>query len=66
MSEEVIKDKNGYVLATLETKGNNIIMYDKYRNRIAQFESNEGYTRDKYGNKIGNGNLLMTLLPKGN
>ena len=66
MSEEVIKDKNGYVLATLETKGNTIIMYDKYRNRIAQFDSNEGYTRDKYGNKIGNGNFLMTLLPKGN
>jgi YD repeat-containing protein len=66
MSEEVIKDKNGYVLAKLETNGTTTIMYDKYHNRIAQFDSNEGYTRDKYGNKIGNGNLLMTLLPRSN
>jgi hypothetical protein len=64
MSEEVIKDKYGYVIAKFETKGTNTIMYDKYHNRIAEYDSNEGYTRDKYGNKVGNGNLLMTLLPK--
>ena len=28
MSEEVIKDKNGYVIAKFETKGTNTIMYD--------------------------------------
>ena len=64
MSEEVIKDKYGYVVAKFETNGTTTIMYDKYHNRMAQFDSNEGYTRDKNGNKIGNGNLLMTLLPK--
>lgn len=64
MSEEVIKDKNGYVLAKFETKGTKTIMYDKYQNRIAEYDSTEGYTRDKYGNKVGNGNLLMTLLPE--
>jgi YD repeat-containing protein len=64
MSEEVIKNKNGYVIAKFETNGTKTIMYDKNHNRIAEFDSIEGYTRDKYGNKLGNGNLLTTLLPK--
>jgi YD repeat-containing protein len=66
MSEEVIIDKYGYVLAKFEKNGTTTVMYDKYHIRIAQFDSNEGYTRDKYGSKIGDGNLLMTLLPISN
>jgi len=31
-------------------------------NRLGSYDSHDGWTRDKYGNPVGRGNLLTTLL----
>jgi hypothetical protein len=35
---------------------------DKYGNRPGEYDSHGGWTRDKYGNPVGQSDLLTTLL----
>lgn len=62
MATEVLRDRNGNRLGTLEDQGNIIVLRDKNGNRLGTYEKNSNVTRDKNGNRIGTGNLLTTLL----
>jgi hypothetical protein len=62
MANEVLRDRNGNVIAQIETNGSKQILRDKVGNKLGEYDSRYNETRDKYSNVIGHGNLLLTLL----
>ena len=57
---QVLKDRYGRKLGEIRDEGNRQTIYDKYGIRLGYYDGR--YTFDKYGRKIGEGNLLATLL----
>lgn len=60
MEKEVLRDRGGSRIGTIETKGDKQIIRDRSGYKLGEFDGK--YTRDKYRHKIGEGNLLTTLL----
>ena len=58
--EEILKDKYGRRIGRIVTLGNKKIMYDSSNRRLGEFDGR--ITKDALGRKIGEGNLLVTLL----
>jgi hypothetical protein len=59
---EVLRDKYGNRIGEIQTSGAKQILRDKHGNRLGEYDANTNRTRDKYGNPVGSGNLLLTLL----
>ena len=58
-----IRDSNGALIAfTTEDYQGNTILNDKHGVYLGLYNPNENETRDKYGVRIGTGNLLGTLI----
>ena len=57
---QVLKDNLGRKLGEIRDEGTRQTIYDRYGSRLGYFDGR--YTYDKYGRKIGEGNLLATLL----
>jgi hypothetical protein len=62
MANEVLRDRDGSVIAQIEINGHKRILRDKVGNKIGEYDSRDNKTRDKYGNQVGTGDLLLTLL----
>lgn len=62
MATEILRDKRGIRLGTLEDTGNQIVLRDARGNRLGTYEKKSNVTRDARGNRVGTGNLLTTLL----
>ena len=59
---EKLRDKHGNFLGKIRTEGSKQTLWDRHFNRLGSYDSHDGWTRDKYGNPVGRGNLLTTLL----
>lgn len=57
---QVLKDKYGVKIGEIRDEGNKQVLYNKYGERLGWYIN--GVTYDKYNAKIGEGNLLTTLL----
>ena len=59
---EVLRDKYGNRIAEIQTTGSKQVLRDKYGNRVGEYDARTDRTVDKFGNPVGSGNLLLTLL----
>jgi len=59
---EVLRDKYGNFLGEIRIDGSKQTLRDKHFNPLGSYDSRDDWTRDKYGNPVGRGNLLVTLL----
>jgi|SoimicMinimDraft_13_1059741.scaffolds.fasta_scaffold233294_1 hypothetical protein len=59
---EVLRDKYGNPVGEIQTTGSKQVLRDKYGNRLGEYDARTNRTVDKYGNPVGSGNLLLTLL----
>ena len=62
MSSEVLRDKSGHKLGTIETNGSRQVIRDASGHKLGEFDGK--VTRDASGHKIGDGNLFTMLLNK--
>jgi hypothetical protein len=46
----------------IQTTGSKQVLRDKYGSRLGEYDARTNRTVDKYGNPVGSGNLLLTLL----
>ena len=63
MSGQVLRDSMGRKLGeiTTDTHGRQTLR-DEMGRKLGEYDPNTDVTRDAMGHKVGNGNLLMTLL----
>ena len=59
---KVLRDKYGNRIGEIEISGSKRTLRDKYGNRLGEYDSHDNWTRDKYGNPVAQGDLLVTLL----
>ena len=59
---EILRDKYGMRIGEIRIEGSKQTLWDKHYNRLGSYDSHDDWTRDKYGNFVGRGNLLVTLL----
>lgn len=57
---EVLKDRYGIKQGEIRENGRELVIYDRYGNKLGSYR--DGKTYDKYGNLYGYGNWLATLL----
>ena len=48
--------------ARYQIDGSKQVLVDKYFVRLGSYDSHDDLTRDKYGNVVGRGNVLVSLL----
>jgi hypothetical protein len=59
---QILRDKYGVVLGEIRVEGSKQTLWDRHFNRLGDYDTRTDWTRDKYGNVVGRGNLLTTLL----
>ena len=59
---EVLRDRYGDRIGEIQINGSKSTLRDKCGNPLGSYDSHDDFTRDLYGNPIGKGNLLVTLL----
>jgi hypothetical protein len=59
---QILRDKYGVVLGEIRVEGSTQTLWDRHFNRLGDYDTRTDWTRDKYGNVVGRGNLLTTLL----
>ena len=59
---ETLRDKYGERLGEFVVHGSRCELRDRYGYLLGWYDLETNWTRDKYGNPIGRGNLLVTLL----
>ena len=62
MSREVLHDARGTRIGEIETTEHKQILRDRLGARLGDYDFRDNVTRDRRGNRIGTGNLLLTLL----
>jgi hypothetical protein len=62
MSEQILRDKKGNLIAYIKEESNQLVIRDAHRNLLGYYDPKTNITRDKHRNKVGTGNLLTTLL----
>lgn len=58
--DQILKDRLGYKIGTIRTEGSKLVLYDALNYLLGYFDGKCTY--DNHGYKIGEGNLLTTLL----
>jgi hypothetical protein len=59
---EALRDRHGNKLGEVVIRGSISPLHDKHGDRLGQYDTHDGFTRDKYGNIFGRGDLLAALL----
>lgn len=63
MEKEVIKDWQGRILGSLETRSNDdIIVKDFYGRILGSYDSSQNVTKDVYGRILFKGNMAASLI----
>ena len=62
IGREMLRDKYGNFLGEIRIEDSKQTLWDRHYNRLGSYDSHDDWTRDKYGNPVGRGNLLTTLL----
>lgn len=57
-----LKDRYGRRIGYIEDRGTRKEIYDQYGRKLGYY--NGRYTFDRYGRKVGQGDLLSSLLPR--
>ena len=60
--KEILRDRFGNRIGEIETVNGRQILRDKNGNRLGEYDPETRVTRDRVGNRVGTGNLLVTLL----
>jgi len=61
-TEKVIRDRVGTRLGTMIETGNQIVARNRVGTRLGHYDRATNTTRDKWGNKIAEGNTLASLI----
>ena len=61
-SHQVLRDKFGNRIGELQINGSKHILRDKTGNFLGSYDAHDNWTRDKFGNPVAKGDLLVTLL----
>lgn len=61
---DILRDMHGYKIAEVKDDGTTRILCDRYGTRLGRYETSANMTFDQYGNQIGWGDQLATLLGK--
>ena len=59
---QVLRDKSNRRIGEIRSEGSKEVIYDTSNRRLGYFDGR--YTYDNSNRKIGEGNLLTTLLPR--
>ena len=59
---QILRDKYGVVLGEIRIDCSKQTLWDRHFNRLGEYDAGTNRTVDKYGNPVGSGNLLTTLL----
>ena len=59
---KVLRDKYGTRNGTLNDAGNEIVARNQVGSRLGHFDKRTNSTRDRHGNKIGEGNTTASLV----
>lgn len=57
---QILKDRIGNKIGEIRNEGSRQVIYDRIGTRLGYYDGK--YTYDKIGKRIGEGNLLTTLL----
>lgn len=57
---QILKDRHGSTIGQIKTEGKNEAIYDRHGSKLGYFDGRN--TFDRHGRRIGEGNLLTTLL----
>jgi hypothetical protein len=58
----MLRDRYGEKLGELVFKGSRTTLRDRYGYKLGSYDSDTNLTRDTYGNLVGKGDLLTSLL----
>ena len=61
-TREFLRDRYGTIIGQIVTEGTKQTLRDHYGYLLGWYDSSNGLTHDQYGNIVGRGNVLMTLL----
>lgn len=61
-TEKVIRDRVGTRLGTMIDTGNEIVARNRVGTRLGHYDKRTNSTRDRHGNKIGEGNTTASLV----
>jgi hypothetical protein len=59
---DVLRDQYGNRIGEIQIDGSKQVLVDRYFSRLGSYDSHDNLTRDKYGNVVDRGNVLVTLL----
>ena len=59
---DVLRDQYGNKIGEIQTDVSKQVLVDRYFARLGSYDSHDNLTRDKYGNVVGRGNILVSLL----
>ena len=59
---DVLRDRYGNRIGEIQIDGSKQVLVDRYFDRLGSYDSHDNLTRDKYGNVVGRGNVLVSLL----
>ncbi len=59
---DVLRDKYGNRLGEIQIDGSKQVLVDSYFVRLGSYDAHDNLTPDKYGNVVGRGNILVSLL----
>ncbi|WP_119157759.1 hypothetical protein [Caldimonas tepidiphila] len=63
MAYEVLRDRQGRRIAEIETRGDGKqVIRDPLGRRLGEYDPKSNVTRDAQGRRVGEGNLLVSLL----
>ena len=63
MAQEVLKDRLGNRIGTIDTDGSGrMVGKDRLGNRVGEYDPESNVTKDKLGNRVGTGYLLASLI----
>jgi hypothetical protein len=59
---QILRDRQGNKIGEVLISDRRCVLRDKFGNKLGDYNANDQFTRDRFGNIIGRGNLLATLL----
>jgi hypothetical protein len=58
----VLKDASGKRVGRIEDRGNKLEAFDETGRKVGEYDKSQDVTRDRSGRRVGQGNLLSSLL----
>ena len=59
---DVLRDQYGNKIGEIQTDVSKQVLVDRHFARLGSYDSHDNLTRDKDGNVVGRGNILVSLL----